>query len=310
MLALPLSLLVVPAAPAAAEAPCTAAARAGVKVVDGAGAGAVYATHELTVVPLGTGSETSVDGRTISVPGARRLGDVREGEQPMFIRDTAGPLTVSAVVTTTDPTRPADDPSCSAVVSTTVPLLPPRSPLITVKRPWRRKDGRGRRIYPDPPTFTIKLRHAVGTSRLPITVRARATRRLRLPASGSKAFTHVFAQRASDFVEEPESARDSCILICAPKARGGFPKSTEVTAFPRSSRTQFSTGLDVSLIPPTGYPPPFRRGRRNAEIPTPFGADVELLQGGRRISRLRVVARCDGLGQSSRCRFRKISTRR
>jgi hypothetical protein len=66
----------------------------------------------------------------------------------------------------------------------------------------------------------------------------------------------------------------------------------------------------VKLIPPTGYPAPFKRGKRSREIPTPFGADVELLQGGQRIARLRVVANCKGLGQSSRCRFRKISTKR
>ncbi len=311
MLALPLGVLATPA-PVAAEVPCTTAAKAGLKVVDRAGAGRIYATHELTVVALGTGSETSLDRSTTSASGARRLDDAESGADPTFVRDTPGPLTVRAVVTTTDPSRPTDDSSCSAVVSTTVALLPPRSPLVTVKRPRRGRDGRGHVIYPDPPTFTIRVRHAVGTSRLPITLRAHVTKRLRLPSGGSKAVTRSYAQRASDFVEEPESARGRCdadTIICARKAKGGWPKSTELTAFPRGSTRLFPNGLDVKLLPPTGYPPPFRHGPQQREIPTPFGADVELLQGGRRFGRLRVVAKCDGEGQSSRCRFRKISTR-
>jgi hypothetical protein len=312
LLALPLS-LATPAPAVAADVPCSAAAKAGLRVVDRAGGGQVYATHELAVVPLGTGNETSLDLRTISAAGARRIADGQEAGEPTFVRDVPGPLTVRAVVSTTDPSRPAEDNFCNSVVSTTVLLLPPRAPLVTIKRPRRGKDGRGRLIYPDPPTFTIRVRHTAATSRLPITVRARATRRLRLPRGGSKAATRTFAQRPSDFVEEPDSARGRCdasTIVCAPQSKRGFSKATEVAAFPRGSRTLFASGLDVKLIPPTGYPPPYRRGQAQREIPTPFGADVELLQGGRRIGRLRVVARCDGLGQSSRCRFRKISTKR
>jgi hypothetical protein len=306
--ALLLSALLTPVEPAAAEVPCTAAAKAGLKVVDAAGGGALYATHELTVVPLGTGSETSLGTATTSAPGARRLDEAQEGSVPTFVRDSAGPLTVRAVVTTTDPSRPAEDGSCTALVATTVSLLPPRSPLITFKRPRRGKDGRGHVIYPDPPTFTIKVRHSAGTNRLPITVRARVTKRLRLPTGRARAFSHVYAQRASDFVEEPDQ-RGCASLICPPRTKRGFSKATEVVVFPRGSKTVFSAGLDVKLIPPTGYPAPFRRGKPSREIPTPFGADIELLQGGRPIGRLRVAAKCAGLGQSSRCRFRKVSTK-
>ena len=57
-----------------------------------------------------------------------------------------------------------------------------------------------------------------------------------------------------------------------------------------------------------GYPVRIRGGRERFVTP-PFGADIEVLQSGRRIARLRVVARCRGNGQSDYCRFRKISTK-
>ena len=72
----------------------------------------------------------------------------------------------------------------------------------------------------------------------------------------------------------------------------------------------FLTALRVQLVSPNGYPPPYRRGPQQALRKTPFGADIELFQSGRRIARLRVVASCLGGGQSARCKFRKISTKR
>lgn len=283
------------------------------KITDPAGGGSTYATHELTVTARGTGQDTSLNSRTASAPGARRLDDPESGNNPVFVRDTPGPLTVSAVVDTTDPSRPASDPSCSATVSATVQLRPALAPLVSLKRPRKARDGRGALIYEPNPPFTIIIKHRTGSDRTPMTVRARVTRRLRLPKKGAKAASEVVAQRASDSVDqrEPGGAGRCNQLICSRKAKGGHLKSPNVSVFPLESQKVFSKGLRVRLESPNGYPPPFRRGKADQRnIKTPYGADIEVFQSGRRIARLRIVALCNGYGQSAKCRFRKISTKR
>lgn len=283
------------------------------KVTDPAGGGATYATHELTVSARGTGQDTFLGSNTVSAPGARRLEDPELGQNAAIVRDTPGPLTVSAVVYTNDPSRPADDPSCTANVSATVQLRPALPLLVSLKRPRKGKDGRGRLIYQPNPPFTITAKHRTGSDRSPITVRARLARGLRLPKKRAKAATEVVAQRASDSVEEEDSGGPGKCrqLICGRKTKyqGGHLKSPEVFVFPIESRRVFSNGLRVRLVSPNGYPPPYRRGPQQRNVKTPYGADIELFQSGRRIARLRVVASCDGGGQSARCRFRKISTK-
>jgi hypothetical protein len=198
-------------------------------------------------------------------------------------------------------------------VSTTVQLRAALPLLVSLKRPRKGRDGRRRLIYQPNPPFTLILKHRTGSNRMPITVRARLSRRLRLPKKTAKAATEVFAQRASDYVEQEDSGgpRTCRQLICGRRTKqGGHLKSPEVFVFPSESRRVFSNGLRVKLVSPNGYPPPYRRGPQQRNVKTPYGADIELFQSGRRIARLRVVARCDGGGQSARCKFRKISTRR
>lgn len=311
ILALCIGFLALPGVAGAAT--CSAAAGAGLKVTDPAGGGATFATHELTVTARGTGSETFLNGRTASAQGARRVSDPESSDPPVFVRDNAGPLTVSGVVETTDPSRPADDQSCTANVSTTVQLRPALPLLVSLKRPRKGRDGRRRLIYQPNPPFTLILKHRTGSNRMPITVRARLSRRLRLPGKTAKAATEIVAQRASDFVEEEDSGgpRTCRQLICGRRTKqGGWLKSPEVFVFPSESRRAFSNGLRVKLVSPNGYPPPYRRGPQQALRKSPFGADIELFQSGRRIARLRVVASCLGGGQSARCKFRRISTRR
>jgi hypothetical protein len=294
--------------------PCTAAAGAGLKITDPAGGGATYATHELTVTPRGTGrDDTYLNARTVSAPGARRVSDPESSDPPVFVRDSAGPLTVTGVVETNDPSRPAGDQGCTANVSTTVQLLPALAPLVSLKRPRKGRDGRRRLIYQPNPPFTLIVKHRTGSDRAPITVRARLSRRLRLPSKGAKAATEVVAQRASDYVDKGDTGGGGRCdqLICGRTTKqGGHLKSPEVFVFPNESRNVFSNGLRVKLVSPNGYPPPYRRGPQQALRKTPYGADIELFQSGRRIARLRVVANCLGGGQSARCRFRKISTKR
>jgi hypothetical protein len=260
----------------------------------------------------GADDDTSLDTRTVSAPGARRI-DPESTDPPVFLRDTPGPLTVSGTIETTDPSRPADDRSCTAAVSTTLPLRPALAPLVSLKRPRKGRDGRRRLIYQPNPPFTIIVKHRTGSDRTPITVRARLTRRLKLPTKRAKAATQVVAQRAADFVDpgDPGGGGRCQYLICGRTTKqGGHLKSPNVFVFPKESEKLFSTGLRVKLESPNGYPPPYRPGPQQRNRKTPFGADIELLQSGRRIARLRVIVNCDGGGQSAKCKFRKLSFKR
>jgi hypothetical protein len=219
----------------------------------------------------------------------------------VVLRDTPGPLTVSASILTTDPSRPAGDQECSANVGITAQLLPALKPRISLKRPRKGRDGRRRRIYAPGAPFTLTIKHRTGSNRMPITVRARTTGKLKLPGKRAKVFSRVFPQRPSDRSENEDDPR--CSLVCPPEGLRGFSKGAEVSVFPLSS----GIGMKVRLRASDGYP--VRRGRRERFVTPPFGADIEVLQSGRRIARLRVVARCKGNGQSDYCKFRKISTK-
>ncbi len=52
----------------------------------------------------------------------------------------------------------------------------------------------------------------------------------------------------------------------------------------------------------------FARGDERFK-PTPWGVDVQVLQSGRRIARLRAAARFDSYGQSSTCKFKTVRTK-
>ena len=169
-------------------------------------------------------------------------------------------------------------------------------------------------IYEYNPPFTIIVKHRTGSDRSPITVRARLTRRLKLPKRGAKAAIEVVPQRAADSVDTGDTGggRGCQYLVCGrrTKYQGGWLKSPNVFVFPKQSEKLFSSGLRVKLESASGYPPPYRPGPQQRNRKTPFGADIELFQSGRRIARLRVIANCDGGGQSSYCKFRKLSTKR
>ena len=125
-------------------------------------------------------------------------------------------------------------------------------------------------------------------------------RRARYPRASTKAFTRVFGQREFDATEQ--RYRNGCEdgLICQPEGPRGFAKGIGVRV------DQGSRGLKISVDVPTGY---FSRNALNNRIiPTPFGVDVEVLQSGRRIARLRAAGRCDSCGQAANCRFKKVRT--
>jgi len=94
--------------------------------------------------------------------------------------------------------------------------------------------------------------------------------------------------------------RNGCfeMLICAPEtARGSFAKGIGVLVDQRGG------ALKVFVFVPTSYP------RGNRIVPTPWGVDVEVLQSGRRVARLRAAGRCTAGGQAAKCTFRKASTK-
>jgi hypothetical protein len=157
-----------------------------------------------------------------------------------------------------------------------------------------------RRLYSPDPNFSFTVRLAkVGADQSPLTVRARASRRLRVPGAGSKAVSHLYPLREFE-LSDTESR--GCELICSKTTSRGFARGVSV-----SVRRIALKGLKVLVEPPTGYPYVVGHGERFRH--TPFGVDVDVLQSGRRLARLRVAGRCDSGGQSSRCRFAKVSTK-
>jgi hypothetical protein len=197
-----------------------------------------------------------------------------------------------------------DDYSCTMTVATTVGLQPPQPSVFgNFKRP--RYTVPARKLYsPEPDfSFTVKLAK-VGADHSPFTVRARGSSRLKVPGAGVKAGSHVYPLREFEFGdgEEPRG----CEVICSPVTGRGHHKRVEVRVDRLGGRG--SGGLKVTVITPTGLHF-FARGEERFK-PTPWGVDVEVLQSGRRVARLRAAARCDSFGQSSRCRFKKIDTKR
>ena len=108
-------------------------------VEPGARAGPLYATHLLRASL--ESPESGVFGRAQSwtAPGARILDDDDESTaRPMLVADSAGPLTLTAVVVIEDRARlpRSDDYRCTTTVATTVELLRPNPSVVAnVHRP-------------------------------------------------------------------------------------------------------------------------------------------------------------------------------
>jgi hypothetical protein len=272
-------------------------------VEPGAGGGPLYATHLLRASLESPESGVSAHAQSWTAPRARILDDDESTTRRMLVADDAGPLTLSAVVVIRDRSRlPAsDDYSCTTTVATTVELLPPnRSAVANFHRP-RPGFVPGRKLYSPNPEFRLTVRLAdTAPDRSPFTVRARRTARLKLPGRGARAVSHVYPMR--EFERDDQSR--GCELLCSPKTRSGFKTRVEVQA--EADLTPGS--LKITVLIPTGSAQLV--GGRFRFQPTPFGLDVEVLQSDRRVARLRVAARCDlQRGLSSRCRFKRVSTR-
>ncbi|MDQ5832002.1 MAG: hypothetical protein M3550_02960, partial [Actinomycetota bacterium] len=210
-------------------------------------------------------------------------------EAGTLFSDTPGSLPVSAVVGSEEPTGDR----CDITVTTTLSLLSPRpwqvGALFTPARSQRSSSTR-------PLEFSFRvMRPSTGVDLRPVTARARVVRKLRFPGAGARAKARTFDLRAADGDDFASG--------------GGCPPVCESRRSPGVIVRRSGGGFAVEVGPlPISEPPQAAGGLR---IARPYGVDVELLQGGRRIAWLRVARRCDGfVGLSSaliRCPKPKIS---
>jgi hypothetical protein len=276
--------------------PCSSAAAPATFTVVDSGFSSLYATHALHLKPSQQGEEPPFV-RSASAPGARVLTD--DGDTaPVLVSDNPGPLTVSAVLHAID----SDGKACRADATTTVQLLSPaRSKVSKLKRPGYLV--RKRRLYKPNPTFSFTVKpDKAAPDRRPFTVTARVSHRLRLPGKGAKVRTKAYPQRRFE-IGEPQSLK-FCQgeLLCPRRTKRGWAKEVELDVRPHIDDGAATKGIKVIAKSPAGYP----ADRALKFFQTPWGLDLQVFQAGHRLARLRVVARCSGGGQSSRCSFKKV----
>jgi hypothetical protein len=253
-------------------------------ITETAGGGALFATHLLRVRARAPDGNSDFVRSLSAAPPARY-----DPEAGTLFSDTPGSLPVSAVVGSEEPTGDR----CDITVTTTLSLLS-RWPwqvgaLFTPARSQRSSSTR-------PLEFSFRvMRPRTGVDLRPVTARARVVRKLRFPGAGARAKERTFDLRAADGDDFASG--------------GGCPPVCESRRSPGVIVRRSGGGFAVEVGPlPISDPPQATGGLR---IARPYGVDVELLQGGRRIAWLRVARRCDGfVGLSSaliRCPKPKIS---
>jgi len=263
----------------------------------------LYATHELRL-SLAQGPAGEAEVRSIVAPGARVDTEGESGAAALLWVDRPGPLTVTIRAVDRDPAldpgRTGADTSCTHVLSRTFAITPAagaragklkRPHLVDrVRRLWYRRVQYSFSVFAKGPKADAS----------PLTVRVRATRRARFPRSNTRAVSHVFGLRAFEETEERRSRNCGQGALICPPHRGSYPKGPTVYAWGRAG------GVRILVDVPTSYPSKVL-GRRH--IPTPWGVDIEVLQSGRRVARLRAAGRCTQGGQAAKCTFKKASTK-
>lgn len=266
------------------------------RVSDTRSGSTLYATHVLRVT--GSVSTDPTSSPRVSAPGALFLEE--GGSSAELVRDTPGPLPMTLSF---DALEPGGEVDCTAMVSTT-PIL--RAPVPLVDR-WSRPRvifrRRGRPYYPGQLRFVLRLKPSRTSSLAPVTVRARVARRAKVPGSGTKAASVTIPLR--DFEERKRlRTRRGCsssALVCTKRV------NTWATGVEVFADDDGFGGVRAIVTLPTGYPV-YRP--RSVLRKTPFGVVVEAIQARKRVARLRVAGSCLGGGQSSRCRFQTLSTKR
>jgi hypothetical protein len=289
------------AAPVAGQSqppPCSSAVGRPSIAIEEHGSSVLYATHNLALKVSGN---FDVQVRSVSAPAAHVDLEPEENPEggPVLVTDKAGAFPVTAVFKAFE----HDGSECTTSASTTAQLAAPaRSTAGKLKRPHYLV--KKRRLYPANPTFRFKVApDKAAPDRSPFTVRARVSRRLKLPGKGAKAKTKTYPQREFEF-KEPKHLQNGCQyeLVCPRRTARGFAKGVEVGVRPIGGGRLATKGLRLVVTSPSGYP----ADRALKFFQSPWGLDLQVLQSGRQIARLKVVARCSGGGQSSRCRFKKV----
>jgi hypothetical protein len=287
----------VPALGQSQPPPCSSAvAQPSIAVVE-KGSAVTYATHslQLKVTPDGT-----FNIRSVSAPGAHvELGD--DNAIPLIVSDKAGALPVTAVLTGFE-----NGDECTTSASTTAQLASPaRSRVSKLKRPGYLVPRR--KLYKPNPTFSFTVKpDKAAPDRRPFTVKARVSHRLRLPGKGTKAKTKTYFQRRFEIGEPKSLTFCQGELLCPRRTQRGWVKEVELDVRPHIDDGTASKGIKVIAKSPAGYP----ADRSLKFFQTPWGLDLQVFQAGRQLARLKVVARCSGGGQSSRCRFKKVALAR
>jgi hypothetical protein len=288
------------AAPVAGQSeppPCSSAVARPSIAIEEHGSSVLYATHSLALKVSGN---FDVKVRSVSAPNAHVEVEPEDDPEggPVLVSDNAGTLPVTAVFTAFE----QDGSECTTSASTTAQLAAPaRSKVSKLKRPGYLV--RKRRLYKPNPIFSFSVKpDKAAPDRRPFTVTARVSHRLRLPGKGVKARKKDYPQRAFEMGEHKSLTFCQGELLCPRRTKRGFPKEVELDVRPHNDDGAATKGIKVIARSPAGYP----ADRALKFFQTPWGVDLQVFQAGHRLARLRVVARCSGGGQSSRCRFKKV----
>ena len=166
-----------------------------------------------------------------------------------------------------------------------------------------------------PRAFAFTVRPpASGADRSPLTVRARVTTKQAFPGPGSRTNggTYVQTEAEAENLEKLARGPDCRFgdLICATLRRPGV-KILPLGNPGDDSGRLVPRGFRVLVDPlPVSDPPQATGGRRRAK---PYGVEVEIVQSGRRVVRLRVAGRCAAsVGLTAaliRCSIKRLSFR-
>jgi hypothetical protein len=243
----------------------------------------LFATHAVTI---GAGFPSS--GPTATVTGfsaGQGLTPVSDelGTQPLpsFDGDVQA-LTVTgdqpgsypATVTWTQ-FDPAADANCSGSASTTFSLAAPSPPHLTKPRATRG--------LPDESRVTLKF--PAGADERPLVVRYRAVAKRRFPGHGAR--VHAFT---------------------VPLLVNPYGHATPIHGTVRVGGLKVTIGPERTLNGTFPLGPQFVFHVRARPYPrgTPYGYEIEILQGGRRVTRLRVTGRCGRVGGLVTCKRGKL----
>ena len=265
--------------------------------------GPVYTTHDLLVRVKQPG-DPDFSTQSLEVSGARPLPREEEGVQSTLavIADSPGTLGATATLLT----LASDDSNCTVSGAGSFEVRAATTPEVSkLRRP---------RVYkPDPKLtwdseFRFTVKPGATGDRRPLTVEARGIPRAKIPGRGVKPGKRTFAMRASDAAafERDDRVLGTCstsTIVC-PKRIATWPTGPEINVYDRGGRV-VPAAVEVHVTLPRGYPAS-RRSLRH--VLSPAGVDVKVLQGGHTIARLRIAGLCDGRGQYSLCRFKKLTT--